>query len=187
MELSDSVRIIISKILMFIFDLLLSKAEASEPLGVLSSDNTGYNRGLLEKELAFDEGKRLNPYKDSMGHWTVGIGHFITKKERVRSISEQECHQLFQRDLAIAERNLSQIFPAWKQLDDVRQRALLNLSFNLGNKLSQFVTFLTFMKRREFVSAGNALKKSRWYRQVGKRAQRIILMIQEASARGYPQ
>ena len=187
MRAMDGLMNFLARFLMLILNILIPRAGAQPLLEDGKERMWVYDREQLEKELAFDEGKRLTPYKDSLGHWTVGIGHLITKREQVRSITEQECHQLFQRDLIIAERNLSQIFPEWEQLDDVRQRALINLSFNLGSKLSQFIRFLMFMRGRNFTSAGESLKSSRWYRQVGNRAHRIYQMIVEGTtSEGYP-
>lgn len=148
-----------------------------------------YDKQALRAELERDEGKRLTPYKDSLGYWTVGIGHLLQGEEKVKilnkgAISEDECYRLFEGDIARAEETLDQVYPDWRRFDDVRQRALLNLAFNLGNKLSAFKTFWKAMDANDFSSAGNALRNSKWYHQVGLRAPRIVYMIATGKAWG---
>lgn len=147
-----------------------------------------FSREKLMKELAFDEGKRLTPYKDSLGWWTIGIGHLIKPGESLhRKISEEECIQLFLADIAIAEQTLTKVYPFWRHLDDVRQRALLNLTFNLGYKLKKFTRFLSAVSKQQWEQAGAALKDSKWWTQVGNRAPRIYQMIVKGNDGGYPQ
>lgn len=78
----------------------------------------------LYEMLRFDEGEKLQVYKDTEGYWTVGIGHLLTKNptkeqaiacldkelNRVTSgvISKPESEQLFNQDTSRA----LQTFPA---------------------------------------------------------------------------
>lgn len=147
-----------------------------------------YDKEALKLELIRDEGKRLIPYQDSLGFWTVGIGHLLTGRELHslvnvvsgkprKSITEVECESLFLNDIQAAERNLDRLLPLWRNLDEVRQRGLLNLSFNLGSRLGQFKRFLVAMKLHDYESAADALIDSKWYQQVKTRAPRVVRMI----------
>jgi lysozyme len=147
-----------------------------------------YSKEELRKELIRDEGKRLTPYRDSLGYWTVGVGHLLEGKELValvdpesgivrRKITEKQCLTLLDNDIAVAESRLTEIFPEWETLDEVRKRALLNLSFNLGKKLAKFTRFLGSVRRNEWEKAANSLKASLWYKQVKLRGPRIVHMI----------
>ncbi len=140
-----------------------------------------YDEDKLRFELTRDEGKRLKPYRDSMGNWTVGIGHLIQPGEPIAPISEAQCFNLFLLDVADAERKLNGILPGWRNFSDVRQRALLNLTFNLGYKLKKFHRFIAAMQCENYHSAGEHLRDSLWFKQVGLRAPRIIHMIQNDS------
>jgi lysozyme len=136
-----------------------------------------YDEDALRRELIRDEGKRLTPYKDSLGNWTVGIGHLLLPGEPRRPISEAECQEYFIGDVIDAENKLNRILPGWRNFGDVRQRALVNLSFNLGYRLKDFERFLSAMVREDFSSAGQHLMASKWAKQVKNRAPRIIHMI----------
>jgi lysozyme len=137
-----------------------------------------YDADALERELTRDEGLRLRPYPDSLGNWTVGIGHLLKPGELHHwPITEAQCMAYLLGDIADAERKLDRILPGWRRYSDVRQRALVNLAFNLGWGLQSFEDFLAAMERDDFPTAGNELVDSKWYRQVGLRGPRIVHMI----------
>lgn len=136
-----------------------------------------YDEDVLYRELIRDEGKRLTPYQDSLGYWTVGIGHLLQPGEPRTPITEAQCRDYWIGDVADAEARLNAILPGWRNLSEVRQRAMVNLSFNLGWKLAGFKRFLAAMEREDYVSAGQHLGDSLWARQVKLRAPRIIHMI----------
>lgn len=146
-----------------------------------------FDMDLLQKELTFDEGKRLTVYRDSLGNRTIGIGHLMKRTDRFVRISEEKCSELFYEDIQIACKSLDRIIPFWRDIEDpVRRRALVNLSFNLGGKLSKFVNFIRALKHQNWKAAGDSLKDSKWWKQVGLRAPRIYKMIVSADASGYP-
>lgn len=136
-----------------------------------------YDEDALKRELTRDEGKRLQPYRDTLGNWTVGIGHLLRPGEKREPITEAQCQALLTGDVVDAENKLNQILPGWRNYSDARQRALVNLAFNLGWRLKEFQRFLTAMEREDFNSAGQHLRASKWARQVKNRAPRIIHMI----------
>lgn len=153
----------------------------------------GYDMDALKRELRRDEGERLAPYRDSLGNWTVGVGHLLTGSELERfvnpatgnarkTLTEAECADLLLGDIIGAENNLNRVFPGWLGLDDVRQRAMLNLSFNLGSRLGKFVGFLRCVEDRQWPEAAAHLKNSRWWGQVKSRGPRIAHMITAGTA-----
>jgi len=136
-----------------------------------------YDEDALRLELIRDEGKRLTPYRDSMGYWTVGIGHLLKRGEKRETITERQCLEYLIGDIVDAEQKLDSILPGWRNHGDARQRAMVNLAFNLGWGLKQFVNFLNAMEREDYASAGRHLRASRWAEHVKGRAPRIIHMI----------
>ncbi len=128
-------------------------------------------------ELIRDEGLRLTPYRDSLGFLTIGVGHLITKGERFTVITRKQALDLLKEDIAIAERRLTNIFPQWRSLDEVRQRTFLNLVVNLGYKLADFKRFLHAAKSGDWEKAADQLIQSRWYKQVKLRGPRIVHAI----------
>lgn len=150
-----------------------------------------YDKDALKRELIRDEGKRLWAYLDTGNRWTIGVGHLLTGDELMayvqdnkpcRNLSEPECDRIFDADIADAEAKLSRIMPSWRSLDDVRQRAMLNLTFNLGNRLRAFVCFLDAMDEQDWSRADRELLDSKWNFQVGGRAGRIRHMIRTGEA-----
>ena len=134
------------------------------------------NRDALYAELARDEGKRLKMYLDSVGVETIGIGHNL----RDRPISEAAVRQIFEDDVALAEIDARILFPAFDGMTDVRQRVLVNMSFNMGiTRLAQFRRFLAALDRGDYNLASVEMKDSRWAVQVGARAERLAKMMRE--------
>jgi len=63
-------------------------------------------------------------------------------------------------------------------LDSVRQEALIDLSFNVGQtRLRGFVKALDHMSKNKFEEAGDEFYDSKWATQVGDRALEICQMI----------
>lgn len=138
----------------------------------------------LRAELERDEGMRYTAYRDSLGYWTIGIGHLLSADRTLaeppmKSITRERALKLLDADIKDAEQKLDSIIPQWRELgDDVRQRALVNLAFNLGYKLDQFKRFKAAVLKKDWWEAGEHLRDSLWYRQVRSRGPRIVKMIQ---------
>lgn len=113
-------------------------------------------------ELRSDEGVRLTVYTDTKGIPTIGCGRNL----RDRGISQRICDLLLEEDVAECLTDL-RTFPWFDALDPVRQRALLNLRFNLGaGKLRTFRRFLDAMSRKDYPAARRELETSAWWQQV---------------------
>lgn len=148
----------------------------------------------LREELIRDEGLELVAYKDTLGYWTIGVGHLLGKDARMTNISKAEAMALLDADIteatAVARKYAPELF---SKLDgsffigekyswDVRARALVNMAFNLGDKLGQFKTFLGCIAKDDWDGAGAAMMKSLWAKQVGQRAVRLRQMIVNGEA-----
>ena len=145
-----------------------------EPSGCLPMS---FDLEKLQAELIRDEGLRLAPYRDSLGYLTIGVGHLIQRSERFTTLTKAEALELLNEDIEIAIRRLTNIYPAWRSLDEVRQRTLINLAFNLGYKLADFKRFLHAAKSGDWEKAADHLMQSRWYKQVRLRGPRIVHAI----------
>ena len=63
-------------------------------------------------------------------------------------------------------------------LSDARQRAIIEMAYNLGESgLSDFDTFLSLMRQGQFAAAADDLATTKWAKQTGNRAIRIISQI----------
>lgn len=134
------------------------------------------NIQLLQKELTRDEGIRFSPYKDTKDIMTVGIGHNLQSSPISYSypLTQDQVNQIFASDVQNVIKDLNANIPWWSSLDEVRQRVLANMTFNLGiNGLLAFKNTLNFIKCGNYVAAAEGMKNSKWYNQVGARADRL--------------
>ena len=133
-----------------------------------------FDETLLKKELIDDEGVRESVYKDSLGYATIGIGHLVDGRIGGK-LSQDTIHHIFKEDIAETVRQLDENLFWWRNLDPVRQRALINLCFNMGiNKLLGFQNFLAHSQAGDYKKATEHLLDSKWARQVQKsRVERI--------------
>lgn len=128
------------------------------------------NMDLMIKDLIRDEGLKLKPYMDTEGKLTIGIGRNLDDV----GISRTEAAHLCSNDVLNAIQGLDDNFPWWRKIGDVRQRALLNMAFNLGlPRLKQFRMMLAALESGEWEAAAREALDSKWAEQVGDRAKRI--------------
>lgn len=134
------------------------------------------NDPAIKADLLRDEGLRLKPYRDSVGKLSIGIGRNLDDV----GISAAEAEVLLETDIAHAAADLDRALPWWRGLSEARQRALLNMAFNLGlPRLLGFTAMLADLERGDFAAAAREAVDSRWARQVGARAQRIAMLLAE--------
>src|ERR1041385_581735 len=96
----------------------------------------------LSKQLVLHEGLRLLPYTDSVGKITIGVGHNLTDN----GITSTQAQQLLTDDIQVVVYFLDGKLTWWRSLDDVRQRALADLTFNLMNKVLDFKHMLAALE-----------------------------------------
>jgi|SRR5579864_9058032 len=138
-----------------------------------------FDRATLITELQRDEGVRCYPYVDTTGHVTIGVGRNLSTD----GLSDAEVSTLLTNDLVAAIAALNTALPWWTSLDDVRQRAIINMAFNLGvEKLCGFVHFLAALQAGNWTEAVHQMRNSLWSVQVGARATRLEAMILTGAA-----
>lgn len=160
----------------------------------------------IEKQLEFDEGKKLSVYLDTEGYPTIGIGHLIKRQKMAinqaipyldnelgRStggrISDSECSMLFGYDLAVVHRSIrhSSFYEAYTKLDPVRQSAIENMVFQMGAQgVAGFRNMWAAIRAQEWALAYGNGKDSRWYRQTKNRAERVLQTLRTGSTAHYP-
>jgi lysozyme len=137
------------------------------------------NVALMAAELRRDEGTKRNRagrhvvYTDTVGKRTVGYGRNLDD----RGLSDGEAAMLLQNDIAEHWADVVRLLPWMARQDEVRQRAMLNLSFMGPAKLLGFTKMLAAWKRGDYETAAAELLDSRYAAQVGDRAKRVARMI----------
>jgi lysozyme len=119
--------------------------------------------------LVWAEGERLDMYKDSVGIWTIGVGHNIEEK----GVSQAVSRMMLREDISEVLEDVRSL-PYYNDLDPVRQLVVADMVFNLG--LSRFLNFKNFNKALaipDYVLAAHEMQDSKWYVQVGRRAEKL--------------
>lgn len=134
----------------------------------------------LLDQIKRDEGLRLLPYKDTVGKLTIGYGRNLDDV----GISRDEAEYLLANDIAKVRIQLTQALPWITKLTLPRQGVLINMAFNLGigdaesgKGLLGFKNMLALIKAGSYKHAAEAGLKSLWAKQVGPRAERLMLQL----------
>lgn len=136
-------------------------------------------RERLMRQLLVDEGVRLKPYRDTVGKLTIGVGRNLDDA----GISHVEALYLLNNDLDRCIRELVAAFEWFTELDHVRQTILVNMVFNMGlggptRGLRSFKNTLRAIGEGRYVDASDGMRRSKWARQVGHRAERLARMME---------
>ena len=147
----------------------------------------GFSMGALPEEalkhhIIASEGVALKKYNDSLGYPTIGVGHLIKDGEQFpNKIDYGTAMAIFEGDYAKHVHEASQI-PGFKELDPVRQAAIIDMTFNMGpNKVKKFKGMFSALRKKDYDQAANSVLNSRYARQVGPRAQRIAELIRSGN------
>lgn len=132
------------------------------------------DHALLVRSLVQHEALKLFPYTDTKGKLTIGVGRNLTNV----GISRIEAFYLLDNDIERAAIDLDRALPWWRAMDDVRQRVLCEMCFNMGlETLQTFTGALASMKRGEYGDTARHMLQSLWAQQVGHRANTLAQMM----------
>ena len=140
----------------------------------------------LRKQLEIDEGVVHEIYLDHLGYPTFGIGHLVTESDPEHglavgtAISSERCSQAFESDVQGVLRDCNILYSDFHNLPEEAQQIIANMMFNLGRpRLSKFVGMKRGVDDRDWNAAADEMVDSRWYRQVGARAERLVNRMRE--------
>ena len=134
-----------------------------------------FDRQKLIQQLRRHEGERLKPYRCTAGKLTIGVGRNLDD----RGITAEESAYLLNNDIDKAWSDLKERIPWMTGLNDVRQRVLLDMAFNLGiDGLMKFKNTLATIQLGQYDKASNMMLNTLWAKQVGARARRLAKMMQ---------
>lgn len=138
----------------------------------------------IRKQLKSDEGEVLHAYQDHLGYWTIGIGRLIDKR-RGGGITKEEAAYLLENDITTRLAQLENKLPWFNKLNEARQGALLNMSFQLGVPgLMNFKRTLALIEAGDYDAAADQMMLSLWARQTPNRAKRISEQIRTGTWSG---
>lgn len=130
-------------------------------------------RSLIE----LHEGRVPYAYQDSLGFWTIGVGHLVDRRKGGR-LPDHIVDALLDYDIERHSAELFKALPWAKDLDEVRQTVLIDMTFNLGiHGLLGFKNTLRAVKEKRWEDAAKGMLASKWATQVGSRAVRLADMM----------
>ena len=135
----------------------------------------------LRKQLEIDEGVVHEIYLDHLGYPTFGIGHLIRDddpengSEVGTSVSNDRVIDAFNADLESVMFDCQRLYQNFKSLPEEAQQIIANMMFNLGHpRLSKFKGMKAGVDSEDWNRAADEMIDSRWYQQVGPRAERLV-------------
>lgn len=132
---------------------------------------------LMRGQLIEHEGLSLGLYQDTVGKTSIGVGRNLTDT----GISRVEAIFLLDNDIEKALDDLK-TFDWWSDLNDIRQRAILDQRFNLGpTRFRGFHHMLAALDAQDFHAAALQMRQSRWAMQVGQRAETLAKMMESGT------
>ena len=194
-------------------DLTVSGGEIPVLSNIMATTNKGctvtHDPSLIA-QLSTAEGRKNKKYIDSVGKPTVGVGFNLAKdgarkrieelgldydkvKSGKQTLTDEQIDKLFDDDRKIAQDAVRRDVPDFDNLDPERQKALTDMAFNMGS-LTKFPAFVKAVNAKDWAGAAREAglnkkgnRPSKWVKQVGKRAKRIIAQIKGEEAYAQPQ
>lgn len=135
------------------------------------------NSKRLIDTLIRHEAMKLKPYRCPEGKLTIGVGHNLDAK----GITEKQALYILNDDIVECEEQIRK-FSWFEGLSDVRQEVVLNLHFNIGHtSFLGFKKMIWALENGDYLEAGEQMKDSKWYKQVGIRAEQLVDAMQSNS------
>ena len=146
----------------------------------------------LRKQLEIDEGCVYKIYNDHLGYATFGIGHLVTESDPEQGqslgtpVSSERVAEAFDSDIETVLSDCNILYPDFEDLPEEAQQIIANMMFNLGRpRLSKFVGMKRGVDSKDWDAAADEMIDSRWYRQVGARAERLVDRMRDVSSSNY--
>ena len=135
----------------------------------------------LREQLKIDEGCVYEIYNDHLGYPTFGIGHLVRESDPENGlptgspISESRVVEAFEQDVQTVLSDCAILYPDFEELPEEVQQIIANMMFNMGRpRLSGFKGMKRGVDSQNWQEAADQMVDSRWYRQVGARAERLV-------------
>ena len=135
----------------------------------------------LREEIEYDEGNVEKIYLDHLGLPTFGIGHLVRESDPEHgwevgtSVSNDRCVEAFNEDIKTVVSDCYKLYSDFDDLPEEVKRIIANMMFNMGRpRLSKFKGMKRGVDARDWNAAADEMVDSRWYRQVTKRADRLV-------------
>lgn len=140
------------------------------------------NKKKMLAQLELHEGLRQQFYVDTLGNTTVGIGFNVTSRSvselqrllgravnSTGDITAKEARDICTADIKRVEAAIQVHFPQYSSvpgLNEVRQRVMVDMAFNLGFRALNFTKTLAAIREHNWSVAAREIYRSKWALQV---------------------
>lgn len=131
-------------------------------------------RVQLRKILTKHEGYRTFPYIDTAGKISIGIGYNLSD----RGLPESWINDQYESDVLYFYNQWNETFDWFKDLNEARQIALIDMSFMGFKKILGFKSMLEALRQHDYSVAAAEMRNSLWARQVKSRAVEIAHIME---------
>jgi lysozyme len=143
----------------------------------------------LVESIRRHEGYRAFPYLDTEGLWTVGFGRLLhdlpiprdlhTVGDLLTYLTDRDRHSEWLTEdvnsaIAVAKQWLGPVLPT---LSDARQRVVVEMAYQLGNRLHGFTLMKAALEAHDYDRAADEGLRSRWSMQTPKRARELMAIL----------
>ena len=143
------------------------------------------DKSVMAEDLRLEEGEvKKNglhvAYQDHLGFWTLGIGRLIDARKG-GGLTDEEARFLLQNDITRRHEELMRRMPCYEHLSPVRQRAILNMAFQLGvDGVLKFRRMIAALDRGDYARAAIEALDSKWAKEdTPQRAARVAKSLYE--------
>ena len=151
-----------------------------------AKEGQSMDRDRLVASLKSHEGYSRNPYRDHLGHWTVGTGHLLRDSllscvfrtvgdllDHITDKAQHDCWLSEDIDAAI-RRAEAWLRPVWGDLSDEQREVVAEMAFQLGNRIQGFTRARQAIVSGDYVKAADEFLDSLWARQTPIRAKTLV-------------
>ena len=132
-----------------------------------------------------DEGYAGRMYIDSEGFQTIGIGFCLDKTQIPEPVAEFWCAYIIDQLHNRLCNNFS-VGRTYKQLDRVRQYAVLNMCYQMGvTGVCNFLNMWAALDTGDYKAAAEHALDSIWSTQTPQRARRVAGVLRDGNLKGY--
>ena len=142
------------------------------------------NIDQLRKELERDEGVKYEVYLDHLGYPTFGIGHLITDDDPEcgasvgTKVDSDRVQEAFEADVESVLSDCERLYVQFEHLPEEVKLIVANMMFNMGyTRLSKFKGMKRGVDARDWNQAADEMIDSKWYNQVTRRADRLVVRM----------
>ncbi len=134
----------------------------------------------VQDHMIFEEGLRLESYLDTLGYWTIGVGHMLGKDEKYRGLkwTREQAIETLREDFNNALKTARALVKNFDSLPEKTKLGIVDMSFNLGyNRFSKFNQTLAYLNAGKLEEASAQALKSKWAKQLPNRSKRTAELL----------